>query len=121
MRPKPLISTFTSMSKNPFCGRGPSVLLAEPCQDLGGDSIGGQAEMLVQIVDGRRCAETVDAETQAIAARIAFPAKCRARLDRHDQRVTGQDIGAVGGRSEARRVGKESGRVGLGGGRSIKK
>src|SRR3546814_5934475 len=79
MRPKPLIATFTAMSKNPFCGRGPSVLLAEPCQDLGGDSIGGQAEMLVQIVDGRRCAETVDAETQAIAARIAFPAKCRAR------------------------------------------
>src|SRR3546814_16040606 len=69
MRPKPLIATFTAMSKNPFCGRGPSVLLAEPCQDLGGDSIGGQAEMLVQIVDGRRCAETVDAETKAIAAR----------------------------------------------------
>src|SRR3546814_3643149 len=62
MRPKPLIATFTAMSKNPFCGRGPSVLLAEPCQDLGGDSIGGQAEMLVQIVDGRRCAETVRSE-----------------------------------------------------------
>src|SRR3546814_20638582 len=97
MRPKPLIATFTAMSKNPFCGRGPSVLLAEPCQDLGGDSIGGQAEMLVQIVDGRRCAETVDAETQAIAARLAFPATSRARPGRHEPPATGHEIGPAGG------------------------
>src|SRR3546814_20981918 len=86
----------------PFLGvrlLGRSALHA--CNDLGGDLLRREAEILVEVARRRRRAEAVDAEAQAVQPGIAFPAEGRAGFDRDALYAAGQN------RPGERRIGKE--------------
>src|SRR3546814_7428772 len=65
------------------------------CNDLGGDLLRREAEILVEVARRRRRAEAVDAEAQAVQPGIAFPAEGRAGFDRAAQYAAGQSVRAI--------------------------
>src|SRR4051812_32110908 len=87
IRPKPLIATLVAMSliSLSFEGR----------DDPRRDRFGGEAEAFKKRGGRRGGAEAVEADGEPAAPDIAPPAKRRARLDRDEQGVRGQQIGAI--------------------------